>query len=227
MVKELRFHELCIKGSNGKSSAKTLFILESPFDSELLEDCACVGKTGKKMTKILGLQSDDALGKMLNDRNQMAKEYAVFNTFKFPLDVAVAVRMIKAGKKYDLWSKSKMPWCGLKNDEDKEIATLKREINTINSNRFCKSYYLEYKNSLMFFLQKSPNLRRIVVCGRIAQAMFESIIEGNPSFKYLKFKQKEIGDKVYEVMYTKHPSVWLSPDEGYGKKVKDALNCWP
>jgi hypothetical protein len=44
MVNELRSHELYIE-ENGQSTATTLFILESPFDTELLEECACVGES--------------------------------------------------------------------------------------------------------------------------------------------------------------------------------------
>ena len=220
MVKELSSHGLCVNDSD----AKTLFILESPFDSELMENCGCVGKTGKNMTKVLGLSSNDALGKMLNDGDLIAKKYAIFNTFKFPLDIAVAVKMIEAGKNFDLWDEFKIPWSILKKDEGKKIETLKKEINAINGNISCKKYYSGYKRSLMSFLRKCPNLSNIVVCGKIAQAMFESILEGEQSFKELEFQCGLIGNKEYNVMYTVHPSLWYSPKKGYGAMVKKALN---
>ena len=125
MVKELSSHELYIE-ENGQSTATTLFILESPFDTELLEECACVGDTGKHMTKVLDLNSSSPLGKLLKEKNSIARNYAIFNTFKFPLDVKVSLKMAEQNQPHDLWTSCKMPWCSLKNDESKK-SSLKKQ----------------------------------------------------------------------------------------------------
>lgn len=221
MIKELYSHELYIE-ENGFCAATTLFILESPFDTELIEECACVGDTGKRMTKVLGLNSSDSLGKLLKDKNSIARNYAVFNTFKFPLDVKVSLKMAEQNRPHDLWTSCKIPWCSLKIDESKK-GSLKKTIQFLKNKRSLKRYFVDYDESLDSFLNNAPHLNNIIVCGNIAQVLFEqktNIINLNSN---LRSFPASINGRSYNLMYTIHPSKWFSVERGKGKKVKDAL----
>lgn len=171
---------------------ETLCVLESPYDNELKEDCSCVGKSGLSMSKAL-LQEDCTVsfGKVLRDGRDyldIAKRYALFDTFKFPIDENVAGKL-EVNPEF-LWDCENTPWKEIKitdNAIGKELS-LKKEI-TGTYDRAChyktliqtmdgiepsllNSFLNEYKCDLKRAISKFRSLKQIVFCGYIAQSIF-------------------------------------------------------
>lgn len=69
-----------------EKDVETLFILESPYEAELYWEHPCMGQTGKKMSEVLIQHSDIAIGDLIQHNNPQTRKYALFETFKFPLD---------------------------------------------------------------------------------------------------------------------------------------------
>lgn len=191
-----------------QNEIKTLFLLESPGKTELEKGYPCAGPSGKVMSKALlkiGSDSDKALGELIAGKNPNVFQYAIFDTFKFPL------------KKDDLkpgetLNESESIWQNLKDVEQdswhqcKKMGCHSAKItNKISElNRRDRSIFNEYKNSLGNCLKLFPNLEEIVVCGFIAQCMF--CVANNfkewPLNRFVKWQN-------YRVAFIDHP-----------------INCW-
>lgn len=170
----------------------SLLVLESPYDNELKEDCPCVGKSGLSMSKAL-LQKDCAVSfsKVLRDGCDylnIAKRYALFDTFKFPIDENIAGKLDVNSE--SLWNCETTPWKKIKitdNAIGKELSrkrentgtydrvchykTLIQTMDGIEPNRL-NSFLNEYKCDLIKTILKFRSLKQIVFCGFIAQSVF-------------------------------------------------------
>lgn len=198
-----------------QNEVKTLFLLESPGKTELEKGYPCAGPSGKVMSKALlkiGSDSDKALGELIAGKNPNVSQYAIFDTFKFPL------------KKDDLkpgetLNESESIWQNLKDVEQdswhqcKKMGCHSAKItNKISEfNRRDRSIFNEYKNSLGNCLKLFPNLEEIVVCGFIAQCMFKeySGLSEWPYNKWISWTHKN----VYVLRFVKHPRSCLD-DKG-------------
>lgn len=176
-----------------KDAVSTLFILEAPFDKELVDNCPCVGDTGVSMSKALFNPSFEiSLGNILNGKVEPiptnANNYAIFDTFKFPIDSAVAEKLDILLD--NLWSKGNLQWSKIKELDGKIGRKLKRKqvetkyydrpchyqtlihyIQNVDSN-VLKKFICGYKKDLRQAIITFRNLKNIVVCGFIAQSIF-------------------------------------------------------
>lgn len=170
----------------------TLFVLEAPFDKEIQGNCPCVGASGESMSKALfGSDFRESLGAVLNGSVETipneAKKYAVFDTFKFPIDTVVADKLGMGLR--DLLSPDNVQWTKIKICDKKIGGELKREAKlTGRYDRFChyetliqciqsvdssilKEFINGYKADLSRAMALFRNLENIVVCGFIAQSV--------------------------------------------------------
>jgi len=223
MVKELSSHGLYVKTGDDLCHAKALFILESPYFNELMENHACAGLTGKNLAGVLNLGKEKSLGTLLNDGDSVVEDYAVFNMFKFPLDISLAIKMLENGKEFDLWNNTQIPWCILKNSEGSGVCALQKCIQTINKEPSCKAVFDECKNSFFEFLTRCDRLDRIVVCGYIAQAMFQEIIGQTCQVSSMPFPIANSKLQECIIRYSIHPSRNFSSKTNAGKMVKEFL----
>lgn len=166
--------------SNGaENDVETLFILESPYKEELYWGFPCMGDTGKKMSEVLIKNSSIAIGNLIQHDNPQTRKYALFETFKFPLDKSLTH--------------------GLDADELfwKEIKNKKQIKKFFDQNRQLFSYSYKYNlECALKIFQK--NLKEIVVCGDIAQSIFEVVFED-------KLKQEKTPKSV-NVVFVEHPA---------------------
>lgn len=170
-----------------ENEVETLFILESPYKEELLWEYPCMGQTGKKMSEVLIQHSDIAIGDLIQHNNPQTRKYALFETFKFPLDESLTHGL----------DADELFWKGIKKKKDK-----KQIKNFFERNRqfFSYSYKYNLECAIKIF---SKNLKEIVVCGDIAQVIFEEIFKGN---------LVQIGQpikscvKSLDVVYAEHPA---------------------
>lgn len=175
-----------------EDDVSTLFILEAPFDKEINKDRPCVGCTGISMSKALfGSKIEIPLGDILNGIEECipnnAENYAVFDTFKFPIDPIVADKL--GVSLSDLWSRENSQWdkikeldgntgCALKKQKEEtgfydrayHYKTLIQYIQNVDS-KVLKKFINDYKVELNQAISTFKNLKYIVVCGFIAQSI--------------------------------------------------------
>jgi len=165
-----------------ENDVETLFILESPYKEELYWDFPCMGGTGKKMAEVLIQNSSIAMGDLIQHNNPQTRKYALFETFKFPLD-----KSLTHGLDADelLWKEIK------KKKDKKQIKTFFEQ----NRQFFSYSYKYNLECAIKIF---SKNLKEIVVCGDIAQGIFEIVFED-------KFKRHQTPKSV-NVIFVEHPA---------------------
>lgn len=170
-----------------ENDVETLFILESPYEEELYWEHPCMGQTGKKMSEVLIQQSDIAIGDLIQHNNSQTKKYALFETFKFPLDKSLTHGM----------DADELFWKEIKKKKDK------KQIKTFfEQNRLFFSYSYKYNLECAIKIF-SKNLKKIVVCGDIAQVIFEEIFK--EKFVQLGRSIKR-GVKTFDVVYAEHPA---------------------
>ena len=162
-----------------ENDVEILFILESPYKEELYWGFPCMGDTGKKMSEVLVNDKNIAIGDLIQHNNPQTRKYALFETFKFPLDKSLTH--------------------GLDADELfwKEIKNKKQIKKFFDQNRpfFSYSYKYNLECALKIFQR---NLKEIVVCGDIAQSIFEVVFED-------KLKQEKTPKSV-NVVFVEHPA---------------------
>ena len=86
MANHLEKHEHYVQGK--QNEVKTLFMLESPGKTELEKGYPCAGPSGEVMSKALlkiSPVSDKAFGELIAGKDPNVFQYAIFDTFKFPL----------------------------------------------------------------------------------------------------------------------------------------------
>ena len=164
-----------------QNEVKTLFLLESPGKTELEKGYPCAGPSGKVMSKALLKTNSDpkiALGELIANGNSRVTQYALFDTFRFPLKASDVVG--------DRLSQQELIWQMLKDCErcsgsncrlpdGKFLLNQHRKNITICIQRVRKCeeiLFNEYKDSLKASLDLFKNLIKIIVCGYIAQCMF-------------------------------------------------------
>lgn len=165
-----------------ENDVETLFILESPHKEELYWGFPCMGDTGKKMSEILVNDKNIAIGDLIQHNNPQTRKYALFETFKFPLD-----KSLTHGLDAD-----ELFWKKLKNKGDKDQIKMFFEQNR---QFFSYSYKYNLECALKIFQRK---LKEIVVCGDIAQSIFEVVFED-------KLKQEKTPKSV-NVIFVEHPA---------------------
>lgn len=198
-----------------EDNVSTLFILEAPFDDELINKCPCCGEAGKSMSKALSNDKiDTPLGLILSKKEKFiksAEKYAIFDTFKFPIDLSVASKL--NAKPSLLWTPEKEPWTHLKTIDDYEgenhryniehhLVALQKYIGTIPE-VIRTNFFEEYKKDLANAVAMFPNLNNIAVCGYIAQCIFNiayNFPQGEKKFSTTYFSQS--GKKYY---FIEHP----------------------
>lgn len=170
-----------------ENEVETLFILESPYKEELLWEYPCMGKTGAKMSEILIHNSSVALGILIQHNSSLTRKYALFETFKFPLD-----KSLKHGLDAEelFWQKIKM--------KSKRLQI--EEFFRQNRSYFDSSYRCNLECGIRLFQR---TLKTIVVCGNIAQVIFEEIFK--EKFVQLGRSIKR-GVKTFDVVYAEHPA---------------------
>lgn len=171
---------------DAEDKVETLFVLESPYYEELYWGYPCMGATGMKMSEILIGNKDIALGTLIQHDYAQTRNYALFETFKFPLDSKLTEGL----------DGDEMIWKGIKKEKTK------RQIEN-----FFEQYKDYFPNSYKFNLGSGirlfSKLKRIVVCGDIAQVVFEKIFSDK-----LVQSDQTVGNrgKTLDVVYAKHPA---------------------
>lgn len=171
----------------GENDVETLFVLESPYKDELYWEFPCMGVTGKKMSDVLMQKSDIALGDLIRENCSLTRKYALFETFKFPLDKSLTH--------------------GLDTDELfwKKIKEIKNRVQienffSQNISYFAGSYKKNFEYGISLF---QNNLKTIVVCGDIAQVIFEEIFK-EKLVSIGQFVGEEV--RTLDVVFTEHPA---------------------
>lgn len=208
-----------------ENDVSTLFILEAPFDNEIKKDCPCVGCTGEIMSKALfGPSFKTPLGDILNRKARRipinAEKYAVFDTFKFPIDPDVAQEL--GISCCDLWSPENSQWgkikeldrsTGRKLNKQKEetgfynrpyhYKTLIQYIQNIDSG-VLEIFINDYKADLRHAIKTFENLKDIVICGFIAQSVF-CFVYGMP-YCIIPYRENFIvSEKRINIRFVNHP----------------------
>ena len=149
--------------------------------------------------------SDIAFGLLIQNRVDDVKYFAIFDTFKFPLDK-------KDMPVPDTLGPDEVIWQGLKSLETKswnqckkkECHSAKITNEIIKIFRQNQDVFNDYKLSLDSALIKFEHLEEIVVCGFIAQCMFKECYSLNdwPYNKWIRW----LHGKNYFLRFVKHPS---------------------
>lgn len=171
---------------------KTIFILESPYEEELNYGFPCAGKS--MSFKIL---NDNCIpfGKLLFEKDERIKEFGVFNSSPFPFEIhddlseiQEEIAFLKTIEKQEGHFYSHTPYF----EHLKTIENLDDELN--------------YSNRLLTILEKSPSIENIVICGFIAQSIYNFILE-QPLPKYGKLEkiQTSSGRNLFQLICN-HPS---------------------
>lgn len=207
-----------------KDDVSTLFILEAPFDKELIDNCPCVGDTGVSMSKALfNPDIKISLGNILNGKVESiptnANNYAIFDTFKFPIDPAVAEKLDILLD--NLWSMENLQWSKIKELDRKIGRKLKRkQVETGCYDRLChyktliqhiqkidsnvlEEFIDDYKKELWQATIKFKNLKNIIVCGFIAQSIF-CFAYGLP-YCVMPYRRNCITSREKIIRFVEHP----------------------
>lgn len=214
MANHLEKHEHYVQGK--QNEVKTLFLLESPGKTELEKGYPCAGPSGEVMSKALlkidSNSEDKALGELIAGKDPNVFQYAIFDTFKFPLKK-------DDSKPGETLNESESIWQNLKDVEQdswhqcKKMGCHSAKITNkiLELSRSAPSIFDEYKNTLGDCLKSFPNLEEIVVCGFIAQCMFKeySGLSEWPYNKWISWTH----ENDYFLRFVKHPRSYLD-DKG-------------
>ena len=171
-----------------ENDVETLFILESPYKEELYWEFPCMGTTGKTMSKALIQNADIALGDLILHNNSQTKRYALFETFKFPLD-----KSLRHGLDAD-----ELFWQDIKK---KRSRVLIRNFFSQNKLFFSYSYKCNLECAIKIFSRK---LKEIVVCGDIAQEIFMQVF--GIAYPDRDNRVIEIVGKRIDLYFVEHPA---------------------
>ncbi len=183
-----------------ENQVETLFVMESPHIEELQDGVGfpCVGNTGKNMTAKLCPGEIQSLGMLIKDgNNEFARKCALFETFKFPL----GLDLFEGLNEHELfWKKIKIidshhyenrfdHYDSLCNFFDQNIAI------------FPETYQRRFEYAVQTFI----NLKEIVVCGFIAQAILMEVF-GIPVPEYNIRRTTLFFNKNLDLCFICHPA---------------------
>lgn len=175
---------------------ETLFILESPHKDELKNGYPAAGKSGKNMARVIFKDSDDkSFGEFLFEKNAKVKKYGVFNSCQFPLGIPEKLN----AEELRLSALKSVNWNG---DKDMHMNELLNILNSINE----LENILRYKSRFNQILDSSPNLKNIVVCGFIAQAIFKKCFSCETfNFRFNQWTDFNTNGRMLKVKFVNHP----------------------
>lgn len=185
-----------------ENDVETLFILESPYEEELYWEHPCMGQTGKKMSEVLIQHSDIAIGDLIQHNNPQTRKYALFETFKFPLDESLT-HGLDADELF--WKHIKCLDSSLGRKSRDEHNQGLNNFWEENKASFPKTYQICLESSLKLF----SNLKEIVVCGFIAQSIFLNVFQvKDPGYDQDR-KKILVAGKTIDIYFIEHPSAPL------------------
>ena len=156
-------------------------------------------------------ESNKALGELIYQEFPSVIPYAVFNTFKFPLNINIDFDAPLTPEK-EMWRHLKsydtVSWNECKSLERTERRTrhfgnLSKLINILN--KVDSSVLSDYKESLHNTINLYPLLEEITICGFIAQSVFMNVFnQEDPGYK--RRKPITITDRNVLLYFVNHPS---------------------
>lgn len=203
MMCRLPDHLFYVDGA--ENQVETLFVMESPHTEELQDDAGfpCVGNTGRNMTAKICPGEIQSFGILIKDgNNELARKYALFETFKFPL----GLDLFEGLNEHELfWKKIKI------------IDSRHYENRFDHYDSLCNFFHQNiaifpetYQRRFEYAVQIFNNLKEIVVCGFIAQAIFrETFHILDPGYCIrtpILFLNKNLD--LYFVRHPAHTTVW-------------------
>ena len=173
---------------------ETLFIMESPYIEELKTGIPCSGGTGKRMSAQIFGNNDEAFGKLLSSKQDFTLKYGIMNSFPFALGLAQSLP-----KEQQIFTKIK----------DIKYTTRTEFYNqhlSVLSNMGNVEEHTQFKGRLIQYINNAPNLKHLIFCGYIAQAMYlyafkQAILPYN---KLTLLKTKRTKDTF--ILFVNHPS---------------------
>ncbi|OWV25348.1 hypothetical protein B7988_10855 [Fibrobacter sp. UWB1] len=184
-----------------ENQVETLFVMESPHADELQDNVSfpCVGKTGQNMTAKLCPEETQSLGLLIKaGDNEFVKKYALFETFKFPLGLDIT----------DGLSDNELLW-----KEMKKLDRLHCTDNRFNHYASLSEFFRQnitvfpntYQSCFERAIQTFINLKEIVVCGFIAQAILMEVF-GIPVPEYNIRRTTLFFNKNLDLCFICHPA---------------------
>lgn len=173
---------------------ETLFIMESPYIEELASGIPCSGKTGKRMSVEIFGDGYDAFGKVLNTKQDFTLKYGIMNSFPFALGLAqqlpkeqqifTKIKDIKYTTRYEFYNQHLNVLASIDNVEE----------------------HTQFKTRLLQYINNAPNLKHLIFCGYIAQAMYLHAFKqaALPYNKLTLLKTKR--EKPTYILFVNHPS---------------------
>ncbi len=178
------------------TSLETLFILESPYKDEIANGIPCCGKTGRRMAWKILKKGDLEFGKLLNDNDSRVKKYGVMNTFPFPLDLPND--LTKEQKKYTILTNELLEG----RDRDYYFDSYSKRIQEFDD----LEEVIQYRERINEYIDSSPSLKNIVLCGFIAESVFVTLFGiDKPKFRTKTPWTSENGSEV-NLLFVNHPS---------------------
>ena len=174
-----------------------LFVLESPHVDELKLKLPCVGDAGKIMCQGVFNQSDLSFGEYLNEKRSGSEEFGIMNSFSFPLGIESELNF----NQMKFSALKKIKWFGGVSDRNsfyQEHLNVLSEIENVEELTQFKSRLLKYSYA--------SDLRLIIFCGYIAQAMYLYSFK-SPIPAYNRIQKIELStDRHVSILFVNHPS---------------------
>lgn len=173
---------------------ETLFIMESPYIEELATGIPCSGKTGKRMTSEIFPKHDEAFGNLLATEQDFTLKYGIMNSFPFALGLA-----------YQLPPEQQL-FTQIKNIKYTNRPTFYNDhLQLLHSFKNLEEQ-THFKARLIEYIKNAPNIKNLVFCGYIAQAMYLHTFNKSP-LQYNKPNLLQTASKkeIYG-LFVNHPS---------------------
>lgn len=173
---------------------ETLFIMESPHIKELETGIPCSGTTGIRMSVAIFDNSNVAFGKILSTKQDYTLKYGIMNSFPFALGLTSQLPI-----EQQPFTKIKNINYTTRNEFYKQHLNLLRKIGNVEE-------HTQFKARLINYINNAPNLKHLVFCGYISQAMYlysfnQAVLPYN-KLTLLKTKR----EKETYIIFVNHPS---------------------
>ncbi|WP_430816410.1 hypothetical protein [Carboxylicivirga sp. RSCT41] len=176
---------------------ETLFIMESPYKEEIRVGLPCVGESGKVMSyKILDGDSSLAFGYYLNNQKGKTCKFGIMNTFNFPID-----REVCGENQFSVLKD--VPYTKYTN-RIQHYNDLFSKLNELTDGKRIEESY----QRLIGYLQNSPTIKNIVICGYIAQSVYVHNFNKKNDIPRYNTQTNEVcpSGRELNILFVNHPS---------------------
>jgi hypothetical protein len=192
-----------------RSNTEWTFILESPHHEEIKCRCPAAGESGEIMSEVI-LDCTEPFGKLIHQDNPIVKSYSVMNASRFPLQES-CYEEAKLRKEISKISNAR-------STRQESIPAAKEAIKQALISPIGNQITNDLKRRIIQQLESNPD-GRFVVCGVVAQSIFEAATNTAGWFHELKplyFERKKAW-----VFYENHPSEKSGKEQSKWKDPKN------